>query len=76
MSLADTINNTNTQKENIKIVASNIDNKLVELGGQRATDLADVVNKIENAVTQRKKLLDLHLMQIMQMYKYYLKMEK
>lgn len=61
MSLTDTINNTNKQKENIKIVASNIDNKLVELGGQRATDLADVVNKIENAVTQRKKVAIIEL---------------
>lgn len=56
MSLTDTINNTNTQKENVKTVATNIDNKLVELGGERATNLADVVNKIENAVTQRKKV--------------------
>lgn len=51
MSLTDTINNTNTQKENIKTVADNIDNKLVELGGERATDLADVVNKMEGMVT-------------------------
>ena len=56
MSLTDTINNTNKQKENVKIVAAEIDNKLVELGGERATDLADVVNKMENAVAQRKKV--------------------
>lgn len=56
MSLADTINNTNTQKENTKKVATQIDNKLVELGGERATDLADVPNKIENTVVQRKKV--------------------
>lgn len=51
MSLTDTINNTNTQKENVKTVANNIDNKLVELGGERATNLADVVNKMEGMVT-------------------------
>ena len=51
MSLTDTINNTNTQKENIKTVANNIDNKLVELGGEQATNLADVVNKMEGMVT-------------------------
>lgn len=46
MSLTDTINNTNIQKENIKTVANTIDNKLVELGGERATNLNDVVNKM------------------------------
>ena len=46
MDLKSTINNTNIQKENIKTVANNIDNKLVELGGERATDLSDVVNKM------------------------------
>lgn len=61
MSLTDTINNTNTQKENIKTVATQIDNKLVELGGERATNLADVANKIENAVTQRKKVAIIEL---------------
>lgn len=56
MSLKDTINNTNTQKENIKTVANNIDNKLVELGGQKATNLNDVVNKISTMVGQYKKV--------------------
>ncbi len=57
MSLTDTINNTNKQKENVKIVATEIDNKLVELGGERATDLADVVNKMEGMVnTQYVKI--------------------
>lgn len=51
MDLKSTINNTNTQKENVKKVATNIDNKLVELGGERATDLADVANKMEGMVT-------------------------
>lgn len=56
MSLTDTINNTNKQKENIKTVANNIDNKLIELGGERATDLSDVVNKMGAMVGQYKKV--------------------
>lgn len=55
MDLKNTINNTKTQKENIKTVATNIDNKLIELGGERATDLADVVNKMDTMVGQYKK---------------------
>ena len=55
MDLENTINNTNTQKENLKTVANNIDNKLVELGGERATDLADVANKMEGMVRQYNK---------------------
>lgn len=58
MSLKDTINNTNTQKENIKTVASNIDNKLVELGGERAKDLNDVANKMGAMVGQYKKFAE------------------
>lgn len=54
MDLKNTINNTNTQKENIKTVANNIDNKLVELGGEQATDLSDVPNKIGAMVGQYK----------------------
>lgn len=46
MDLKNTINNTNTQKENIKTVATQIDNKLVELGGEQAIDLSDVANKM------------------------------
>ena len=46
MSLQTEISNTNTQKENIKKVANKIDNKLMELGGEQATDLSDVSNKI------------------------------
>lgn len=54
MSLKDEINNTNTQKENIKTVANKIDNKLVELGGEQAINLADVPNKIKSMVKQYK----------------------
>ncbi|EEA84843.1 hypothetical protein [Peptacetobacter hiranonis] len=55
MSLKDTINNTNTQKDNLKTVANNIDNKLIELGGEQATNLADVSEKIERMIVQYKK---------------------
>ena len=51
MSLKDTINNTNKQKENAKTVATQIDNKLVELGGEQAENLSDVANKMEGMVT-------------------------
>lgn len=46
MDLKNTIDNTNTQKENIKIVATSIDNKLIELGGEQAINLSDVSNKM------------------------------
>ena len=52
MSLTDTINNTNTQKDNLKTVANNIDNKLVELGGEQAKDLSDVPNKMGAMVSE------------------------
>lgn len=57
MPLKSTINNTNTQKENIKTVANNIDNKLVELGGEQATDLSDVPNKIQKLIKQYNKVV-------------------
>lgn len=60
MPLKSTINNTNTQKENIKTVANNIDNKLVELGGEQIINLADVPNKIEKTI----KLVILQLITI------------
>lgn len=60
MSLKDTINNTNTQKESIKTVANNIDSKLVELGGERATDLADVPNKIEKTMNEYSKIATIY----------------
>ena len=56
MDLKSTINNTNTQKENIKTVATNIDNKLIELGGEKAENLNDVVNKMGAMVGQYKKI--------------------
>ena len=59
MSLTDTINNTNKQKENAKTVATQIDNKLVELGGEQAENLSDVANKMEGMVGQYKKIATL-----------------
>ena len=56
MSLKDEINNTNTQKDNLKTVANSIDNKLVELGGEQATNLADVPNKMNGMISQYKKI--------------------
>ena len=56
MPLKSTINNTNAQKENIKTVATQIDNKLVELGGEKATNLSDVVSKMGAMVGQYKKI--------------------
>ena len=61
MSLKDTIDNTNTQKENIKTVANNIDDKLVELGGERATDLVDVPLKIQEMSKQYSKVAEFEM---------------
>ena len=56
MSLISEINRTETEKNKTKQVAINIDNKLVELGGEQAIDLADVANKMGAMVkTQYKK---------------------
>jgi hypothetical protein len=55
MSLVTEINRTNTQKENIKKVATQIDDKLVALGGERATDLFDVPNKFKTLTTSSYK---------------------
>ena len=50
MSLISEINRTNTSKEKAKTVAVKIDNKLVELGGEQAINLADVPNKMQKMV--------------------------
>lgn len=55
MSLIQEINRTNTEKNKTKTVATNIDSKLVELGGEQAIDLSDVPNKMEVMVGQYKK---------------------
>ena len=67
MSLKDTINNTNTQKENIKTVANNIDNKLIELGGERATNLADVALKIQEMSKQYSKVAEIEMSKILKL---------
>lgn len=50
--LKSTVTETENNKNNLKTVATQIDNKLVELGGERATDLSDVANKMGNMVGQ------------------------
>lgn len=55
MNLKQEINRTETNKNKTKQVAINIDNKLVELGGEQATDLSDVVNKMGAMVTKNYK---------------------
>lgn len=59
MSLKTEIDNTNTQRENLKTVANKIDNKLVELGGEQATNLSDVPNKMGAMVGQYKKVANI-----------------
>ena len=56
MSLITEINRTETEKNKVKKVATNIDNKLVELGGEQATDLADVPNKMEVMVKEYNRV--------------------
>lgn len=59
MSLATEINRTEAEKNKTKQVATQIDNKLVELGGEQATDLADVPNKMSAMVnTQYVKIAE------------------
>ena len=50
MSLKDTINNTNTQKDKLKTGKRNIDNKIISIGGEKAINIADVPNKIQQAI--------------------------
>ena len=55
MSLTQEINRTETEKNKTKQVATNINNKLVELGGEQAANLNDVPNKINQLSKQYKK---------------------
>ena len=57
MSLITEINRTNTSKEKAKKDKVNINNKLVSLGGQSATDLSKVPEKIQQMVTGNYKKL-------------------
>ena len=56
MSLITEINRTETNKNKTKQVAINIDNKLVELGGEQAIDLSDVPNKIQEMVKDYRRV--------------------
>lgn len=47
MFLKQIIDNTDTEKNKLKRAKINIDNKLVAVGGSRATNLADVPNRIQ-----------------------------
>lgn len=55
LNLKSEIDRLNNNKEKTKRAATNIDNKLVELGGERATDLADVPNKIGSMIRENYK---------------------
>ena len=56
MNLKQEINRTETEKNKTKQVATNIDNKLVELGGEQAIDLSDVPNKIQEMVKDYRRV--------------------
>lgn len=64
MSLITEINRTETEKNKTKQVAVNIDNKLVELGGERAESLADIPNKIEVVENQYLKIAEIKNLRI------------
>ena len=64
MSLIQEINRTETEKNKTKQVAINIDNKLVELGGEQAINLADVPNKINGLLRRYKKTAIFDLNQV------------
>lgn len=64
MSLATEINRTETEKNKTKQVAVNVDNKLVELGGERAESLADIPNKIEVVENQYLKIAEIKNLKI------------
>ena len=55
LNLKSEIDRLNNNKEKTKKVATNIDNKLVELGGERAIDLSDVPNKINKMIIDNYK---------------------
>lgn len=50
MSLRGNINNTSTQKDKLKTGKRNIDNKIISIGGEKAINIADVPNKIQQAI--------------------------
>lgn len=60
MSLRDNIDNTNTEKNKLKIGKRNIDNKLVELGGEKSIDISDVPEKIEKVTEAFSKIATIY----------------
>lgn len=65
MYLKENIDNTNTQKDNIKKVATNIDIKLVELGGEEAVNLAEIPLKMQEMANQYSKIAEISIDQKM-----------
>ena len=65
MSLKATINNTNTQKDKLKIGKRKIDNKLIELGGEEAVNLAEIPLKMQEMANQYSKIAEISIDQKM-----------
>lgn len=61
MSLKTEIDKTNDLKNKTKKAKENINTKLIELGGQNATDLADVPNRIIETVSKYKRMAEIEL---------------
>lgn len=61
MSLKTEIDKTNDLKNKTKKAKTNINAKLIEFGGQNATSLADVPNKMQNLICQYKKIAELDI---------------
>lgn len=55
MSLYNEINRVNSNKDKTKTVSNNINNKLVEVGGEKALNLFDVPNKINKTIKDNYK---------------------
>lgn len=64
MSLIQEINRTGTETNKTKQVATQIDNKLIELGGEQAESLADIPNKIEVVENQYLKIAEIKNLRI------------
>ena len=61
MNLKNTIDNTNTQKDKLKTGKRNIDNKLVELGGEEAVNLAEIPLKMQEMANQYSKIAEIKI---------------
>lgn len=58
MNLKTEIDKTNDLKNKTKKAKENINNKLIELGGENASDLADISNKMQGMIGQYKKIAE------------------